>query len=433
MNEKQYKVKTILPVVLIQFLSGFNENVLRSVFIVSIAFSVMHSASAHHDALVNLVNVLVSLPIILFSSYAGKIADTYNKVAVIRGISLYQFIIAYATAICIVQNWENMLILLLFLVGLQQTCLYSVRFSILAEYLNTTEQIGLATSYIEAAWIMSTLAGQVFGTWAISSHKINVLITTIIVCGGLSLIASFVLKPVNKSIITNIATKKFYWNPFKDAWLVFKQVSKNRLILLNMNAIGWLAILGTINTTQMALFVANYLGADGHIFGIVMAFGTVGIGAGSVICAKLTKGVIKRKTLVITALIISGVNISLLLLHSHIIITKIPCKDFILSLSGFIVFVLVFIKSISFGFYTLTSYTEAQILTTTDNRSQVMSVISILIALYVIIGSSICYVLQHFLTSWEILFSASIINILLALLYWRKVRALPPLSGVIPA
>lgn len=416
-----------IPVIIIQFLSGFAESVVRSILMIFIAFSIVKIFEFHQQPLVNMVNLFAIVPTLLFSSYAGKFADKYNKKTMLRGLTVYQLIIASVAALCVYYNLLLPLLFILLFLGIQQTILYSVRFSILAEYFNTTKQIGVATGYIEFSWFASVLIGQMYGSWAVTSQKISLLAVTIFVAGVLSVGAGLFLPKINNDSLTNNKNNidlpiKFYWNPLKDFWYMFEEVIRDSRIYLNMNVTGWFWAFCAINTTQTALFAARYLGVDGHIFGIIMGVGTIGMGLGSVACAKISRGVIHREIIGISAIVVSLVTFVILFLHHEVVLMSISCRQFIFSAGGIILFALVFIKAIALGFYSLTCYTEAQIQAAGSNKSQVMSTIAVFSAIYVIVGSGICTVLQIIVSSWMILFITAIVNFILAILYYKYVR-----------
>lgn len=421
MKQENDSIISAIPVIMIQFLSGFSESAVRSIIIIFIAFSVIDIAGVPQAPLVNIVNIFAIAPTLFLSSYSGKFADKYNKVLILRSLTWYQVGMALLVVLCIYKQLMIPLLLVLLAIGLQQTILYSVRFSILTEYFATTKQISVATGCIEFAWFAASLTGQIFGSFTITSHKMLLFATVIFVNSLICVVAGFILKPSTKSSLINLSTK-FYWNPLKDFWYMFKQVIKIPSIFLNMNATGWFWAFCAINTTQMSLFTANYLGVDGHIFGIILGIGTFGIGIGSILCAKLSRGIIHRKVVVVSALIASLATIVILLLHHDIYLAKNTCREFIFSTPGAVLFSLILIKAIALGAYSLTCYTEAQILAHNDNRSQVMSIISVVSAIYITVASCICTFLQITVSSWTILFITAIINIGLAMIYYYRIR-----------
>ncbi|MBP9742488.1 MAG: MFS transporter [Burkholderiales bacterium] len=421
MKQENANIISAIPVIIIQFLSGFSESAVRSIIIIFIAFSVIDIAGLPQAPLVNIVNVFAIVPTLFLSSYSGKFADKYNKVLILRSLTWYQIAMALIVALCIYKQLMIPLLLVLLAIGFQQTVLCSVRFSILTEYFTTTKQISIATGCIEFAWFAASLTGQIFGSFTITSHKMFLFAIVILINSLICVGAGFILKPITKSSHISLPTK-FYLNPFKDFWYMFKQVGQIPSIFLNMNATGWFWAFCSINTTQMSLFAANYLGVDGHIFGIILGIGTFGIGIGSILCAKLSRGVIQRKVVVISAIAASLATIVMLLLHPDIYLAKNTCRQFIFSVPGAILFSLILIKAIALGAYSLTCYTEAQVLAHNNNRSQVMSIISVVSAIYITIASGVCTLLQVTVSSWTILFITAIINIGLAIVYYYRIK-----------
>src|ERR1700760_4870870 len=78
--------RRFLPIFLATFLGAFNDNLLRSGLVVMIAYSASKGIAlpARPDILVTFCSGLLIVPLILFSSLAGPLADKYEKSRLVR-------------------------------------------------------------------------------------------------------------------------------------------------------------------------------------------------------------------------------------------------------------------------------------------------------------------------------------------------------------
>src|ERR1700760_2918942 len=78
--------RRFVPIFLATFLGAFNDNLIRSGLIVLIAYSAKHgiALSTEPEILVTICSALLVIPLILFSSIAGSLADKYEKSLLVR-------------------------------------------------------------------------------------------------------------------------------------------------------------------------------------------------------------------------------------------------------------------------------------------------------------------------------------------------------------
>lgn len=413
----EFTFKSLSPLFFVQFFAGFNDNVLRNTILVLVTFSSVRIFGISPGVLVNLAVFLFIVPFLLFSSYAGKLADIYNKVRIVRIVKSCEVLIVMLAGYSLYTNSFGLLLLMLFAMGMHTTFFSPIKYAILPQYY-ASEQVGIATAYIELGTFISILLGQTFGSWAMASHWVNIIILTMFCTSLIGLAYSFKLKDVPVSP----DKPKFYLNPLLDSWLMFKRVTHLPVgVKLNLHIISWFWAMGLINTTEFSLFTLKYLGGDGHLFSLILALISIGIGIGSIICAKLSHGKIVHGYVIFGGLAISVVMWGILFSHSDLAM-KVSFHDFLCSIGGQIFLVAVFIKSICAGFYSLTCYTELQLIANANFRSQVIAANNILNALYMVATAVVCSILQLFLTAWGVLFTASLLNVGLMLIYGIQVK-----------
>lgn len=411
--------RIILPIVTIQFCAEFCENLFKSLITTFIAFAALQHLGLKNSQVISLINFVIVLPILLLSSYSGKISDSYNKVKVLRSISVGQVLIALIAMIAIYLHIFPLLVIAMIAISVQLTFLHPIKYSILPSYLGK-EHIGIATSYITFSAFISILAGQVTGSYLAAINQPTIIIYLSLGCGIISSIASLTLLPVTTSKCTAISYSK---NPIIDSYRLYKQVAQNKLIRLNLHILSWFWAYLALNTSLLALFVANYIGASNKVLSLILGIDAAGIALGAIICARLNNGSLKPKTILYSGLVMTIINFYFLTQYhdSHIRHTII-INSFITTSIGKLILVLFLLKSIAAGFYAITCYTELQVLSPDHLRSRIMATVTVMSALYILIASLICTIVQSKLTSWGVLMIVTIIHLVFVLIYQRKIK-----------
>lgn len=414
-----FSYRKLLPLFNVQFLSLFSFSVLRDAILVLIVFSQIDLWGIKNGVLVNLVMACSILPMLLFSSYAGKLADSKDKVWLIQRIKFLELAFAIIAGLALYCDWDGILIAALFGFGILSAALGPTKYAMLPQYFSV-RNLGMAIGYIEFGSFLAILTGQSFGSWAMASHWQATLIFVMVISAVSGIYFSFRLYPAPA---TTTHQQHFYINPFQDAREMYSSVTAYpKLMRINLHAIAWFWALGLINTTEFALFTKNFLGGDGHLFSVVLALFSLGLGIGTWLCAKFSKGRIIHRFVLLGGACASLIMLLILVSHHSIItIYQTPVK-FLQSPGGIITLMAITFYSVCIGFYSLTCYTEIQIISNPEYRAQVIASSNILSSIYLLLAAVSCALLQVVISSWWIIMLAITVNILIVMRYYFKVR-----------
>ncbi len=83
----------------VQFLGALNDNILKNAFIVLLAFYSSNIFDLPKAQMLNLASFIFIMPFFLFSSYAGKLADSSDKAKLIQIIKLCEVMIVNSLGI----------------------------------------------------------------------------------------------------------------------------------------------------------------------------------------------------------------------------------------------------------------------------------------------------------------------------------------------
>ncbi|MBK9021490.1 MAG: MFS transporter [Sulfuritalea sp.] len=272
------------PLFVTQFLGAFNDNVLKNAMVVLLTFQSTNWTTMKPELLANLAAGVFILPFFLFSATAGQLADKYDKAALARLSKLLEVaIVLIAGAGFFVQSL-NVLFLSLFLMGLQSTLFGPVKYAILPQHLKSEELVG-GNALIEAGTFVAILLGTLLGGLLAASEAATVWITVV----GLAIAVGGYL--ASRSIpvaVPPAPTLVISANPFSETWRNIGFARESQVVFLSIMGISWFWLFGALFLAQFPAYTKDVLGGSETAVTLLLATFTFGIGAGSLLCEKLS-------------------------------------------------------------------------------------------------------------------------------------------------
>ena len=396
----------------VQLLGALNDNILKNAFIVLLAFYSANIFNLPKPQMLNLASFIFIMPFFLFSSYAGKLADSSDKAKLIQIIKLCEVLIMIVASIAFIYHQVTILLICLFLLGTHSAFFGPIKYSIVPNYL-PRHSLVMANGYIGMGSFGAVLLGQALGSWFMANGYLIGVVSLILM---VSISGYYFSKKLDPVPIANHEIK-FYKNIFKDSWIMYKSVTKNKLIRLNLHSISWFFALGMVYTTQFPILTIKYIGGNAHIFSLLLVIFTIGIGIGSLICAKLSDSIVKRKYVIIGAVSISLGFFVLLLTHINPSKTYTNLTSFIYTFDGILLIINCLFIGLAGGFYSVTCFNEIQIISPDKIRSQIISTNNILNAVYILVAMIISSMLLTLISVWWLLMVAAILNFIFVIAY----------------
>ncbi len=115
------KTKRFTPLFITQFLGAFNDNLYKNALIILLTFQSAQWSELKPELLANLAAGIFILPFFLFSATAGQLADKYDKAWLARLTKILEIIIMLVAVAGFIWHSFNLLLVALFLLGLQST------------------------------------------------------------------------------------------------------------------------------------------------------------------------------------------------------------------------------------------------------------------------------------------------------------------------
>ena len=281
MQEKRFK-----PFFYTQFLGAFNDNMFKTALITLVAFHAATLTTLDSGLLVTILPGVFILPYFLFSATAGQLADKFEKSKIIRLVKIFEIgIMLFASAGFFLHNiW--LLGIALFMMGMHSTLFGPVKYAYLPQHLGEHELVG-GNGMIEMGTFVAILLGQVLGAWLAIQHP-HELITSIAI-----LIIAVLGYWHSRGVPDSPAQEpllEINWNPFTETYRSIKFIWHHQAVWLAIIAISWFWFYGATLLAQFPSLAKNVLHGDESVFILLLTTFSLGIGIGSLLCEKLSRG-----------------------------------------------------------------------------------------------------------------------------------------------
>jgi len=267
-----------------QALGAFNDNVYKNALVIMIAFQAMQLSAAQVNLYVNLAAGLFILPFFLFSATAGQIAEKYEKSRLIRYIKLLEVGIMLLAAAGFWMTSPNFLMAVLFLLGAQATIFGPVKYGILPQHLRDHELVG-GNGLVEMGTFVAILLGTMLGGWLIALAAGKTWVGAAVVLIAVAGFLASRLIPLAPAAAPDL---KVNWNPVTETWRNFQFMKTNRTVFLSVLGISWFWFYGATFLAQLPTYTKAYLGGDESVVTLMLTVFSLGVGAGSLLCERMS-------------------------------------------------------------------------------------------------------------------------------------------------
>jgi acyl-[acyl-carrier-protein]-phospholipid O-acyltransferase / long-chain-fatty-acid--[acyl-carrier-protein] ligase len=167
-----------------------------------------------------------------------------------------------------------------------------VKFGILPLYLHKNALIG-GNALIESATFAAIILGTAAGTQFILIDEYGAYIASAIMI--ITAIVGYYTGLKMPRIRSADPDMHFNWNMFSHMGEVFTILKRQKSVLTYILAASWFWGVAAVFVTLFPLFVKDALRSDHNVYTLVLIIFSVGVGVGSVACAKLLKGKISAR------------------------------------------------------------------------------------------------------------------------------------------
>ena len=406
------------PFFLTQLLGAFNDNLYKNGLTIFIAFQVASVSQEESSALVNVAAALFILPFFLFSPIAGQLADKHEKSMLIRYIKLLEIGIMLLGAMAFVLESTTMLVGILFLMGTQSALFGPVKYSLMPEALKPEELVG-GNALVESGTFLAILLGLIASVYIIDLG--NAAIAAAVV---LTAVIGYWTSRGIPALPAAAPELELSFNIPRQTVNIMRDARENRSVFYSIMGISWFWFFGITYVTQLPNYVRYELGANEQVYVLLLAVFSIGIGAGSFLCERLSGRMVEIGLVPIGALGLSlfGIDIYFSQGLSLADADLIGPIAFIAQGSSLRVSFDILMLGISGGIYIVPLFALVQQRSEPSKRSRIIAANNILNALFMVVASVYGFIVLSAGVSIPVLFLiVSVLNAAVALFIFKLV------------
>lgn len=372
------------PFFFTQFLGAYNDNVFRQALILLIASGVVVGISA--NTLNNVGLALFILPFFLISALSGQIADKYEKSMLLRRIKLAEIVIMCVGAVGFYYDAVYFLLAVLFCMGLQSTFFGPIKYSIIPQHLNDRELVS-GNALVEMGTFLAILLGSVSGV-ILKMEGLSEWIAPLAVI--LVAIMGYYAARQIPSAAPAEPSLKIDWNLFRETWRIIGQARKVHSVWISVLGISWFWFLGAAYTTQLKVYVDDYLHGTDGLYAFLLATFSIGIGVGSFLCEKFSGRRVELGLVPLGSIGLSLFGIDLFFSYQGLsAATNVGIQEFLLSPGGWRIVADLVGVGVFGGFYIVPLFAFVQHRSDPRELSRIIAANNILNALLMVL-SAVC-------------------------------------------
>lgn len=292
----------------VQFLTAFNDNVLKMGLVLLVTygeglFGRKILIFGLDDAQLNTAGgLLLLLPFLLFSALAGQLADRFAKHKLMRATKLAEVLLMLvaggALVFAALGNPEDAgaaLLLMLFLMGTQSTLFGPIKYAMLPQLLPKPGELVAGNALIETGTYLAVLFGTMTATVLMVGPRTlgaPAWVGPYTLAGGVVFFAlvGWWAARMSPPVPAEQPDLKVHWNLLRTTWEAAAIVTRRRDLLLGVLANAWFWGLAACLMALTPSWVAGTLGADEWTATAVNAVFSVGVGVGSLLAARWSRG-----------------------------------------------------------------------------------------------------------------------------------------------
>ena len=415
-NGKQFALlqqRRFAPFFWTQFLGAFNDNVYKNALVIMFAFQGAALTTIDSDTLINLSAGLFILPFFLFSATCGQIADKYEKSRLIQYVTALEVVLMMLGAVGFYLQSLPLLLSTLFLSGVQATIFGPVKYSFLPQHLGAEELVG-GNGLVEMGSFVAILLGTLLGGILIGLPSWGTLLVSLTTV-GIACTRWLTSRQIPHSPAPD-PSLKVNWNVLSETWNIFQLTRRDRTVFLSILGASWFWCYGSLFLSQFPNYSKEVIGGNEQIVTLFLAFFSLGIGIGSLLCERLSGHKVEMGLVPLGAIGLTWFAADLFFATPTAKAEPVVgALAFLQTFTGWRVVVDLFLLGLFGGFFIVPLYALIQFRSEAVYRSRIIAGNNILNALFMVLSAILAVVLlKAGLTIPQLLLAAAIFNAVVA-------------------
>lgn len=266
-----------LPLCLAQFLSALNDNVVKNAIVLAALF-----AWPDQKAWISAAGMAAFVgPGFLFSAMGGHLADRFPKDKLAQILKAIEIPLMATAALVAWDHEPWSVVLIAFLLGTHAAFFGPVKYAILPALVGAPK-LAMANAAIESTTFLAILGGTVLGGLAASTPMGPIIAS--MAATGLSVIGFLAVLRLPRLPAGRPAP--FPWNPIAGTWRTVRDAFQIRSAGMTIGGMSWFWGVGALMLSSLPIFVTDLTGGGPIETTAALAAFVIGIGLGSLACAR---------------------------------------------------------------------------------------------------------------------------------------------------
>ena len=384
--------RRFLPLFVTQLAGAFNDNVFKNALIIFITFHPNAALREHSAEFVSLAAGVFILPFFLFSALAGQLADKFEKSALIQRVKLLEIVIMVLVGVGFWLNSIVFLMVVLFLMGTQSSFFGPLKYSILPQHL-ARHELTTGNGLVQMATFLAILIGTMFGGFLVTSRPSGPALISFSVV-FVALLGWWASRGIPVAPASEPALR-LRWNLLAETITIARRARQTRTVFTSIVGISWFWFVGATYLQLLPSFTRDALNGDANVVTLMLTAFSVGIGVGSLLCAKISRGGVETRLIWI-----GGAGLALFSVSLNIVAPQLSgpaagsaltgIQEFVGSRENWWVFFNLFAVSVCAGLYIVPLFSLMQIRARVRQRARVIAANNIFNALFMVMSALLC-------------------------------------------
>jgi acyl-[acyl-carrier-protein]-phospholipid O-acyltransferase / long-chain-fatty-acid--[acyl-carrier-protein] ligase len=266
-----------------QFFEALNDNAFKTMLSLWVVAGAAGTAQAGEDFALG--SLLFTLPFLLFSAYAGALADRVSKRTQAVACKVAELVIMAASIPALASGHRPALFALLFLLGVHSAFFGPAKMGLLPELLDP-RRLSWGNGLFSLAGFVAIIVGTALGGWMLGVFQGRLMAAgaVFVTIAALGLGASLLVPPVPAA-----GTKeRFPTDPVSAFWKDIRFAAKDRVLFLCLLGVGFFWMIGSLVYSGVLLYGKVALHLSDTRVGLLLVATASGIGMGSVLAGKFS-------------------------------------------------------------------------------------------------------------------------------------------------
>jgi MFS family permease len=296
------RTRRFLPLFVTQLFNAFNDNLYKTAMVLFVVYQIYNSEEAE-GIFSAVASGLFIIPFFILSALAGQLADMRDKAAIIRKVKAFEIVLMIIGASGLMLAWCGyempvslfgvetsfpvlLMLLALFLTGVQSTFLGPIKYAILPQHLRK-EEVLAGTGLVEAGTYIAILAGTILAGWiSVEVAAVGIIFTSIV---GYMVSRQVPPAPPQGEV------EKLDWHILRASVRLVRDTMHNREVYYAILAISFFWTIGAVLFIQFPPLAKNVIMASKEVASIFLVIFSIGVAIGSVAVGALLKGKVSAR------------------------------------------------------------------------------------------------------------------------------------------